>query len=70
MNNIFIRLVSFPCIRTYGTTVMDSNGDYNIYLDARLSASRMRATLTHEITHIKKGHFSDTVSASQAETEV
>ena len=70
MGYIFIRLVSFPCIRTYGATKLDGDGNYNIYIDERLSKEKMLETFRHEMRHIEKNHFSETVLAFQAEKEV
>jgi len=57
-------------MRTYGMSVLDGEGIYNIYIDERLSRIKMLETIRHEISHIEKGHFSDSVTALQAETEV
>jgi len=51
-------------------SVLDGEGIYNIYIDERLSRIKMLETIRHEISHIEKGHFSDSVTALQAETEV
>jgi hypothetical protein len=67
MGDVIIRCICFPSLRTYGATRKDSNGDFNVYIDERLSEQKMRETLQHEIDHIEKNHFSDSVSAWEAE---
>ena len=67
MDAVIIRSIRFPSIHTYGATRKDSNGDFNVYIDERLSEQRMRETLWHEIDHIQKGHFSELITAEEAE---
>lgn len=51
-------------------SLLDGNGDYNIFIGDRLSDHKKKETLSQEMSYIKKGRFSDTVKASQAEKEV
>ena len=67
MGDIFIRFVSFPTLRVYGATALDENGDYNIYIDERLSNEKKLETYKHEVLHIKNGHFESSVTAKDAE---
>jgi hypothetical protein len=67
MGDIFIRFVSFPTLRIYGATALDENGDYNIYIDERLSNEKKLETYKHEVLHIKKRHFDSSVTAQEAE---
>ena len=67
MGDIFIRFVSFPTLRVYGATALDENGDYNIYIDERLSNEKKLETYNHEILHIKQRHFDSSVTAREAE---
>lgn len=67
MGDIFIRFVSFPTLRVYGATALDENGDYNIFIDERLSNEKKLETYKHEVLHIKKSHFDASVSAKEAE---
>ena len=39
MNNVLIREMNFP-IEIEGATVPDSNGDYNIFINANLSPEK------------------------------
>ena len=70
MGDIFIRFVCFPTLRIYGATALDENGDYNIYIDERLSNDKKLETYKHEVLHIKKRHFDARVTAAQAELEL
>lgn len=67
MGDIFIRFVSFPTLRVYGATALDENGDYNIFIDERLSNEKKLETYKHEFLHIKNRHFDPTISAQEAE---
>ena len=46
MNNVLIREMNFP-IEIEGATVPDSNGDYNIFINANLSPEKKKETLEH-----------------------
>lgn len=69
MNDVFIRVVTFPSLRVSSAVRVDNNGDYNIYIDERLSDEAKKRKLNHELTHIKRNHFSDCVSVTDAENE-
>lgn len=70
MGDIFIRFVCFPTLRVYGATALDENGDYNIFIDERLSNDMKLETYKHEVLHIKKNHFNTGISAMDAEYEI
>lgn len=58
MNDIFVRALNLPhTVR--GVTVIDDNGDFNIYINARLSPSQQAEVLEHEKRHI---HYDDFAS--------
>lgn len=69
MNDIFIRLVRFPSLRVPSAVMMDPDGDYNIYIDERLSDETKRRKLRHELIHVEQNHFADDVLVSDAEKE-
>ena len=52
-------------------TVLDENGDYNVYLNDRLSHDAQAEAFRHEVEHIKQGHFYrwDEVSFLEEEAE-
>lgn len=56
MDAVIIRVIDLPHT-CKGFTSLDSNGDFNIYLNARLSSDQQAATMRHEIEHIGRGHF-------------
>lgn len=55
-DDIIVRLIGLPC-KVNGFTVLDEDGNYNIYINEILSAEGQRTTLMHEIAHIKGNHF-------------
>lgn len=58
MSEIIVRLIELP-IKVNGITIVDSNGDYNVYINSRLSEDAAKRTCRHEITHIMKNHHYD-----------
>jgi hypothetical protein len=52
----FVRLIKLPT-KIKGTTVPDSDGNYNIYLNKDLSYEMQAETLQHEINHVKSNDF-------------
>ena len=69
MDDIIGRLVPRP--RTIkGFTIPDENGDYNIYLNDKLSDRELCDVYDHEMAHIDAGHFyDDTKSVAEKEKE-
>lgn len=57
MNDILLRYIPLPPA-VKGLTVQDEAGDYNIYLNARLTHEAHAKTLQHEIKHINDNDFS------------
>ncbi len=56
MNEVIIRLLPMPVgVRAF--TIPDAEGDYNVYLNCRLSAEQQRRSLRHEQMHIKRNDF-------------
>lgn len=58
MGDIFIRGLAMP-ITVKGVTVLDSDGNYNVYINTLLCDEAKQRTIKHEITHITKEHFYD-----------
>ena len=56
MGDIFIRGLVLP-ITVKGATVLDENGDYNVYINLSLSRDIQIKTKKHELKHIQKEHF-------------
>lgn len=57
MNDIITRTADLPAT-IGGYTVRDRNGDYNIFLNSRLSRERQLESYQHELDHIRKDDFS------------
>lgn len=68
MDAIIIRLVDLP-ETIHAVTRKDAEGDYNIYINARLSADLRAEAYWHEIEHIRRGHFYDARPVSDKEVE-
>lgn len=51
---VFYRMVNLP-MRVRGFTIPDSDGNYNVYLNDRLSESALQKTIQHEQQHIFRG---------------
>lgn len=56
MNNIVCRAVDLPP-RVNAVTVIDENGDFNVYVNSRLSEDERQKAFRHELRHIKMRHF-------------
>ena len=68
MDAVIIRLIDLPeTVR--GFTVKDENDDYNIFINAKLSADMRGEAFRHEIDHIRRGHFYDARSVAEKELE-
>ena len=66
MSDIFVRVIDMPS-SVRGYTALDSEGDYNIYINGRLSLSQQMATYNHERMHISRNDFSDKKTIKEAE---
>lgn len=69
MDCIIIRKIDLP-ETVPGVTRRDEEGDYNVYLNARLSYDAQAQALQHEVAHIKRGDFYDERRARDIEKEV
>lgn len=68
MDEISCRIIVLPS-RVNAVTVVDENGDFNVYVNARLSREEQVAACDHERRHIIKNHFYRRKSVSQCEQE-
>ena len=68
MDTIIIRLIDMP-EAIHGVTRKDANGDYNIYINARISVDARVDAYWHEIEHIRRGHFYDDRPVGEKEVE-
>ncbi|MBQ0165352.1 MAG: hypothetical protein KBS75_09190 [Bacteroidales bacterium] len=71
MDAVIIRILEngLP-LSVKGTTVKDENGDYNIYINGRISEEARVKALRHELQHIQKGHFYDERPVKELEKEI
>ncbi len=58
MGDIFIRSLKLP-LTVKGVTVLDEDGNYNVYINELLSYDVQRKATKHELSHIKREHFYD-----------
>ena len=56
MDNIVCRKIDLPG-KINAITVVDENGDYNVYVNSRLSVIEQKNAFSHEKRHITKCHF-------------
>lgn len=56
MNDIIVRIINLPA-SVRGVTVVDENGNYNIYINAKLAPDEQKKALEHEQRHIDNFDF-------------
>ncbi len=56
MDEIICRHIGLPA-KVNAVTVVDDNGDFNIYINANLSYEEQKKAYRHEVRHIRKNHF-------------
>jgi hypothetical protein len=55
--------------KTKGCTVVDANGDFNIYINSELCSDCQTDAFLHEIRHIEMGHFYNLHAVTDDEDE-
>lgn len=68
MNDIICRFLPFPPT-VNAVTVLDSEGDFNVYINSNLSAAEREKAWQHERKHIIKNHFYKDLPVSDCERE-
>ena len=68
MGDIIIRYINMEHT-VPAVTQIDSNGDYNVYINARLGYRRQQEAKEHELNHINGDHFYRDTPVSQDEQE-
>lgn len=68
MDDIIVRLIDLPH-SVNGVTVLDEEGDYNVYINSRLSLHNRDVAYKHELAHIQEGHFYSDIPLSTCECE-
>ena len=57
-NNVFIRLILLPhTVRA--VTLPNTDGTFDVYVNASLAQELQIAAIEHELNHIRKDHFYD-----------
>lgn len=56
MDDVICRFIGLPA-KINAVTVVDNDGDYNVYINANLSIEEQKKAYLHETRHIKKNHF-------------
>ena len=69
MNEVYVRLLSLP-LHVRAFTVPDPQGDYNVYVNSRLTLAQMKKSVAHELRHIARGDFGREEPASVIEREL
>ena len=68
MDNVLIREIELPAT-VEGVTVKDTEGNYNIYINALLSPEKKQETLEHELRHIQCDHHYKSTAVAEDEAE-
>lgn len=68
MGDIFVRGIELP-LTVKGVTVLDSDGNFNVYINILLSYDTQQQAVIHEVKHIKKEHFYDFEPVIHSEIE-
>ena len=68
MENEIVRLAPLPS-KVNAVVLVDHNGDYNIYVNEKLSFVEARRAYKHEIEHIRRNHLFVDKPVEQCETE-
>lgn len=68
MDEIVYRVIDLPS-RVNAVTVVDENGDFNIYVNAKLSYEDQKRAYRHEYRHIRRHHFHSPKSVKTCEQE-
>lgn len=66
MEEIITRLIDMPT-GTYGFVIEDPDGDFNVYINARMANCKRVETYKHELGHIKEDDLSRDGSVDQIE---
>jgi hypothetical protein len=66
MEKMIIRLMDLPC-GVKGYVREDSDGNYNVYLNAKFDGATRAKVLLHEIEHILRDDFRNELNISEIE---
>ena len=66
IENVFVRKIHLPMtVRAF--TIPDEQGNYNVYINDRLSTEQQYKSLEHEFRHISSGDFEKDEKAAAIE---
>ena len=68
MDDIVCRIIELP-LRVNAVTVVDENGDFNVYVNSHLSRNEQKKAYKHECRHIGRQHFHSNKSVKTCEQE-
>ena len=68
MDDIICRVIDLPP-KVNAMVSLDTNGDYNVYINARLSYDAQRRAYRHECRHIVLRHLYSEKSVLECERE-
>ncbi len=54
---IFIRPLDVLPLSVEAVTVLDSEGNYNVYVNTKLAVDQQQKAYSHELRHIRLEHF-------------
>lgn len=66
MEEVIVRYINLPCT-VRGFVREDPDGNYNIYINARLSYDMQQETIEHELRHVRNRDFSNDLSIAEIE---
>ncbi len=67
-DDVFVRYISLPTT-VNAVTVPDEDGNYNVYINSRLSHEAQQEAYEHELYHIEHGHHYDYTPVADCENE-
>ena len=66
MGEIVVRLMALPAhVRAF--TMLDAQGDYNVYINDRMTYEQRLRSFAHEKRHIDNGDFGKDLRATEIE---
>ena len=67
-DDVFVRYIRLPST-VNAVTVIDEDGNYNIYINSNLSREAQQEAYDHELYHIEHGHHYNYTPVSDCEKE-
>lgn len=70
MGEIYMRLSEKLPETIRAFTMLDRNGDYNVYVNAKIGMEMQTKALKHELEHIKQGDMYSIISVTELELKL